>query len=119
MTPARDLDEAAVTRESPVRRAHSAAARRHGRASAPGYLGVPIEEARDAERVAQEADDEAYGDTAGQDAGRAVRPDGERSSEPSGGEGDEGARSKPRTRGEGRARSSGKGSGSGSASRSP
>ena len=36
------VDDRAAERESPVRHAHAAAARRHGRASAPGYLGVPV-----------------------------------------------------------------------------
>jgi hypothetical protein len=42
-----EVDETAVARESPVRRAHAAAARRRGRSSAPGYLGVPLEELAD------------------------------------------------------------------------
>src|SRR5690348_989252 len=54
-----EVDETAVARESPVRQAHAAAARRHGRSSAPGYLGVPLEELGEEERSVEEAEREA------------------------------------------------------------
>src|ERR1700757_1895417 len=88
-----ELDETAIARESPVRQAHAAAARRHGRASAPGYLGLPIEEAGDAElEELQEREEERSDDDEehGQD-------DEQR------GEDDE----RPRTRGEASSRSRG------------
>ncbi|TMK23881.1 MAG: hypothetical protein E6G62_10095 [Actinobacteria bacterium] len=39
-----DIDDEPQRRESPVRHAHAVAAARHGRASSPGYLGLPQEE---------------------------------------------------------------------------
>src|SRR5205823_11184944 len=38
------VDAGAARRESPVRRAHAMLAEREGRAGAPGYLGVSIDE---------------------------------------------------------------------------
>jgi uncharacterized membrane protein len=38
------IDDEPQTRESPVRHAHAVEAARHGRASSPGYLGLPKEE---------------------------------------------------------------------------
>ncbi|HEX5225939.1 MAG TPA: SRPBCC family protein [Solirubrobacteraceae bacterium] len=60
------VDEQAIERESPVRRAHARTAEREGRASAPGYLGVPLDEVYGAEdelRVADTQDDDQGGDT--------------------------------------------------------
>ncbi|HEX3509985.1 MAG TPA: SRPBCC family protein [Solirubrobacteraceae bacterium] len=83
----RQVDPEAVQRESPVRQAHAAEARRHGRASAPGYLGVPLEEAPDVDR--EETEDDGEG---GQTDSRRSRPRTR---------GDSGTRRKPRTSGRG------------------
>ena len=39
-----EIDDRPELRESPVRHAHAVLASRHGRASSPGYLGLPVEE---------------------------------------------------------------------------
>src|SRR5437763_11554156 len=61
------VDDRPEERESPVRHAHAVAARRHGRASTPGYLGVPLEEVEpeeraDLERTDSEHDEESSGE---------------------------------------------------------
>src|SRR5881394_4030166 len=62
------VDDRPEERESPVRHAHAVAARRHGRASTPGYLGVPLDEVEPDERAdlertgsGQQDDDESSG----------------------------------------------------------
>jgi uncharacterized membrane protein len=52
------IDDEGEERESPVRHAHGVRARRHGRASAPGYLGLPVEEEEAA--GVDEPDDEQF-----------------------------------------------------------
>src|SRR5437764_1350517 len=68
------IDDRPEERESPVRRAHAVAARRHGRASTPGYLGVPLDEVEPDERAdlertgsGQQDDDESSGAGRGDD----------------------------------------------------
>jgi uncharacterized membrane protein len=49
------VDDEPQRRESPVRHAHAVEANRHGRASTPGYLGLPLDDQAASEREALEA----------------------------------------------------------------
>src|SRR5436190_13953997 len=51
------IDDRPEERESPVRHAHAVAASRHGRASAPGYLGLPADDAPEHDLSAAESEE--------------------------------------------------------------
>ena len=94
------VDDRPEERESPVRHAHAVAARRHGRASTPGYLGVPLDEVEPGERADLERTDSGQQDD--DESSGAGRRDDESSGEgrrddESSGEGRRGRRS-PRAR---------------------
>jgi uncharacterized membrane protein len=87
-----EIDDRPEERESPVRHAHAVRARRHGRASTPGYLGLPADQ-DEGDGVDTDEDEDGARSQEGEES-----PQGEREDEEN-----------PRSRAP-RARSAGKGS---------
>jgi uncharacterized membrane protein len=72
---AQRIDDKPQERESPVRHAHAVQASRHGRASAPGYLGLPADQEPEDADIASDQDD-ADQDDAEQETDRKQRRGG-------------------------------------------
>lgn len=86
-----EIDDRPQERESEVRHAHAVAASRHGRASAPGYLGLPSDEdpagagAGASEETSEQEADRSRKQSAGNARGRERSGSGQRSQQRSAG----------------------------------
>jgi uncharacterized membrane protein len=118
---ANEIDDRAELRESDVRHAHAVEASRHGRAAAPGYLGLPADEvpADAAEVTDEDAGEEqeepkrprrarARAQSTGGKAGSTTGHGGSRTTKGTAGGGGSGRRARASASGSGRDRPTGK-----------